>query len=95
MTCNIDCTAETLKALAHPLRLKILCNLNNGEMSVRELVEKIGSTQSNVSQHLNQMRRSGILHSRRKANRVYYRIGDNEPMSVVTMMRKIYCDARP
>ena len=53
---DIVLTAEALKAMGHPLRWKILCTLGNSEMSVGEIVEKIGTSQSNVSQHLDQLR---------------------------------------
>ena len=48
-------TANALKAMAHPLRWKILCTLGNTELSVGEIVEKTGTSQSNISQHLEQL----------------------------------------
>lgn len=91
MNCNIECTARKLKAIAHPLRLKLLCNLNIREMTVQELVNQTGTTQSNISQHLNHLRELGILTSRRQANYVYYRIADKQLLNVIRMMRDIYC----
>ena len=89
--CDITCTAKTLKAISHPLRLKILCCLHDGELSVKELVEISGSSQSNISQHLSFMRNKGILDSRRDANRVLYRIAKLELISVIKMMQELYC----
>ena len=88
---HIECTAKTLKALAHPLRLKVLCTLNDREMSVKEIVSTSGATQSNISQHLNYLREEGILASRRDANRVYYRIANVRLIDVIRMMQSIYC----
>jgi len=88
---NIECTAKTLKALAHPLRLKVLCTLHDREMSVKEIVSTSGATQSNISQHLNYLREEGILASRRDANRVYYRIANIRLIDIIRMMQSIYC----
>ena len=71
---EITLTADALKAMGHPLRWKILCTLGDNEMSVGEIVEKIGTSQSNVSQHLDQLRNKNIVASRRDANRIFYRV---------------------
>ena len=54
-------TANALKAMAHPLRWKILCSLGNLELSVGEIVERTGTSQSNISQHLEQLRNKNIV----------------------------------
>jgi len=89
--CDINCTARTLKAISHPLRLKILCALDENELSVMEIVENSGSSQSNVSQHLNYLRSKGVLCSRRQANRVFYRITRTELIDIIKMMNDLYC----
>lgn len=91
MNCNVECTARKLNAVAHPMRLKLLCNLNTHELTVQELVRLTGTTQSNISQHLNHLREIGILASRRQANYVYYRIADRQLLNVIRMMRDLYC----
>ena len=68
---NTTLTANALKAMAHPLRWKILCTLGDTELSVGEIVEKTGTSQSNISQHLEQLRNKNILVSRKEANRIY------------------------
>ena len=87
----IENAAETLKAMAHPLRLKILCVLDSSEMSVQELVEKVGTSQSNVSQHLSVLKEKGVLASRKEINRVLYRIGDQRTLMLIDMMHKVFC----
>ena len=87
----IEEAAETLKAMAHPLRLKILCVLDSSEMSVQELVEKVGTSQSNVSQHLSILKEKGVLASRKEINRVLYRIGDQRTLMLIDMMHKVFC----
>ncbi|MBL6986000.1 MAG: winged helix-turn-helix transcriptional regulator [Methylobacter sp.] len=49
---NIAIAAHCLKAMSHPLRLKILCILGNDAICVQQIVEQVGTSQSNISQHL-------------------------------------------
>jgi DNA-binding transcriptional ArsR family regulator len=79
--------------MAHPLRWKILCTLEDQEMSVGEIVEKTGTTQSNISQHLDQLRNKHILESRKEANRVYYRIRNEQLLMLIGNMRNVLCRA--
>ena len=73
---DIQQSAQAIKAIAHPLRLKILCVLGDREISVQDIVEQVGTSQSNISQHLAILRAKGVLATRKDANRVYYRIDD-------------------
>lgn len=88
---NIEKVARCMKALAHPLRLKVIVALKEKELSVQELVEAVGTTQSNVSQHLTIMRDKNILDSRREANQVFYRVGDCKVLDLVTLTKSIFC----
>ena len=58
---NIREASAAMQAMAHPLRLKILCLVGNQELSVLEIVDAVGTTQSNISQHLAVLRDHGIL----------------------------------
>lgn len=80
-----------MKAIAHPLRLKILCVLADKELSVQDIVDNVGTSQSNISQHLAILRDKGVLSTRKDANRVYYRIGDPRTLKLVGMMRDVFC----
>ncbi|ADE12844.1 ArsR/SmtB family transcription factor [Sideroxydans lithotrophicus] len=80
-----------MKAIAHPLRLKILCVLAGDELSVQEIVDSVGTSQSNISQHLAILRDKGVLSTRKDANRVYYRVGDSRTLKLVGMMRDVFC----
>jgi len=73
---NMEDASRSLKAISHPLRLKILCVLGEGELSVQDILFTVGTTQSNVSQHLCLLKDKGIVKSRKDANRVYYSIKD-------------------
>jgi DNA-binding transcriptional ArsR family regulator len=88
---HIEQAARALKAMSHPLRLKILCVLGPGEVSVQEIVEAVGTSQSNVSQHLAVLREKGVLRARKDANRVYYRVGDERTLQLIGMMREVFC----
>lgn len=80
-----------IKAIAHPLRLKILCVLGAKEVSVQDIVADVGTTQSNISPHLAILRDKGVLSTRKDANRVYYRIGNPRTLKLVEMMRDLFC----
>ena len=88
---NIREASEAMQAMAHPLRLKILCLVGNQELSVLEIVEAVGTTQSNVSQHLGMLRDQGILASRKDANKVFYRIEDPRVLKMISLTREIFC----
>ncbi len=83
--------ARCLKAMSHPLRLKILCVLGTQSISVQDIVEQVGTSQSNVSQHLAILREKNILGSKREANRVYYFIDDERMLKLIKMMRDVFC----
>jgi ArsR family transcriptional regulator len=88
---DIDRASRSLKAMSHPLRLKILCTLGDEEISVQDIVESVGTSQSNISQHLAILRDKGILASRKDANRVYYRVSDSRTLRLISMMREVFC----
>jgi len=84
---DIDRASRSLKAMSHPLRLKILCTLGDKEISVQDIVEHVGTSQSNISQHLAILRDKGILDSRKDANRVSYRVDDPRTLKLIALMR--------
>lgn len=88
---DIERASRSLKAMSHPLRLRILCTLGEQEVSVQEIVECVGTSQSNISQHLAILRDKGILASRKDANRVYYRVGDARTLRLIDMMQEVFC----
>lgn len=88
---DIQQAAQAIKAMAHPLRLRILCLLGNQEVSVQDIVEHVGTSQSNISQHLAILRDKGVLATRKEANFVYYRINDPRTLKLVGMMREVFC----
>ncbi len=88
---HIELAARALKGIAHPLRLKILCVIGDREVCVQEIVDQVGTSQSNISQHLAILREKNVLLTRKDANRVFYRVGDQRTLQLVSMMREVFC----
>jgi len=83
--------SEGLRAIAHPLRLSVLCHLMRGDLCVHELMEATGSNQSNLSQHLSRMRMMGIIENEKRGQQVFYRIADPQWGEMVHLLQHIYC----
>jgi DNA-binding transcriptional ArsR family regulator len=88
---NATLTANALKAMANPLRWRIICALGSEELSVSEIVEMIGTSQSNTSQHLELLRNKHILKSRKDGNKVYYSIRNDQLLLLISNMRSVLC----
>ncbi len=88
---QIETAARSLKSIAHPLRLKILCIVGDEEVCVQDIVDAVGTTQSNISQHLAILRSKAVLRTRKEANRVYYSIADDRILQLIGMMREVFC----
>jgi ArsR family transcriptional regulator len=88
---NIEQAAVAMQAMSHPLRIKILCLLSSGELMVQEITDAVGSTQSNVSQHLGILRACGMINSRKQATQVFYRIEDERILKMISLTRDIFC----
>ena len=88
---HIETAARALKAIAHPLRLKILCVVGGDETCVQDIVDAVGTSQSNVSQHLAILRDKSVLATRKDANRVFYRVADRRTLQLIVMMREVFC----
>jgi DNA-binding transcriptional ArsR family regulator len=68
--------SETLKAVAHPVRLQIVSGLCRDECNVSKIQDKLGLPQSTISQHLAILRRFGIVKARREGVKVCYTVTD-------------------
>ena len=91
---DINRASRSLKAMSHPLRLRILCTLGDQEVSVQDIVESVGTSQSNISQHLAILRDKGILASRKDANKVFYRVSDTRTLRLIGMMQEVFCSTK-
>jgi rhodanese-related sulfurtransferase/DNA-binding transcriptional ArsR family regulator len=81
--------AAVAKALAHAHRLELVEQLAQGERSVETLASRTGLSIANASQHLQQMRRAGIVAARREGKFVFYKLADEAVLTVVAALRRI------
>ena len=88
---KIITASEGLKAIAHEVRLSVLCQLMNGPLCVHDLIELTGTSQSNLSQHLSKMRMMGILVNEKRGQHVYYRIANPQFENLIIALQGIYC----
>jgi len=88
---NANRAVSLLKALANERRLIILCHLLNGEMSVGEMNDKLGMSQSALSQHLARLRNDELVSTRKEAQTVYYSLCSEEVKSVISVLHSLYC----
>ena len=79
--------AEMLKALAHPVRLRIVRGLLQcGCRNVSCMERATGQSQSAISQHLNRLRRAGVLECARSGNEVYYKVADERVADIIAAL---------
>lgn len=81
-----------LKALANEHRLLILCHLQERELSVGEMNEKLGLSQSALSQHLAVLRRDDLVSTRKEAQTVYYSLKSDEVRAIIGLLHGLYCE---
>lgn len=72
-----------LKALAHPARLMICCQLKDREMSVGDIEETLGIRQPRLSRELSKLREEGLVATRRQSKVIFYRLSDARAASMV------------
>ena len=89
---HIKDVAALLKTMSHPIRLKILCLLQEKEMAVGDIREEVKTTNANVSQHLSILRNQGIVSSRKDANFIYNKIDDKRVLDLIARMRELFCN---
>src|SRR5438094_6327201 len=81
--------AAVAKSLAHPHRLEILEQLAQGERSVEVLAARTGLSLANASQHLQQMRRAGIVAARRAGKFIFYALAEEAVLDLIAALRRI------
>ena len=88
---HIDYTndSELLKALGHPIRLKMVEGLMNGhECNVNKMVEQLNIPQSTASQHLKVLKTNGIISFRKEGVQVCYRVIDERVRKIIEILQK-------
>src|SRR6185436_17623494 len=81
--------AAIAKTLGHAHRLELVERLAQGERSVEVLADRTGLSVANASQHLQQMRRAGLVASRRDGKFVYYRLADDAALDLLAALRRV------
>jgi len=81
--------AEICKTLTNPKRIEILNVLKNEEKTVTELVNILGASKANVSQHLAVMRHKGILTTRREGVNIFYRVANPKVIEACSLMKEV------
>ncbi|GAB6052928.1 metalloregulator ArsR/SmtB family transcription factor [Magnetospira thiophila] len=88
---NVRDASSLLKCLSNDRRLMIVCELSSGEKSVGALEERVGLTQSALSQHLARLRKDGIVRTRRDSQRIYYSLTDPNVTRMLETLSDLYC----
>ena len=91
MSRKADQAARLLRALSHGARLRVVCELVEGERSAGDLVRASGLSQSALSQHLAKLREEKLVVTRRDAQTIYYRIADSRALQVLKVLYELYC----
>lgn len=91
---QIESVAQGLQGISHPVRIGIIYLLLQEELSVNELSESLGVSQSVTSQHLSKLKESDILDSRKESNRVYYYIKNPNYKNLFKIIFKFYEDSQ-
>lgn len=91
MLAKAEGIAGMLSCISHPFRLMIICMLLKREMFVHELIEKLGTSKGNISQHLRVLADRGLIQKRRDGNRIFYSIKDPSLADLIARIKKLYC----
>ena len=73
----VDHIANRFRVLGEPMRIRLLDRLRDGEASVQDLTDALGTTQQNVSKHLGMLHAAGLVSRRRDGTRVLYAVADD------------------
>lgn len=83
---------DLLRAMANECRLLVLCHLaESGELSVGQLVQRVGLSQSALSQHLAKLREQGLVATRKEAQTVFYRVCDPKAAQLLALLHDLFC----
>lgn len=88
MTLSYEQVSETLKALGHPARLKMVVGLVKNECNVGHIQKVLGLPQSTISQHLRVLKNAGIIKGRREGTKTCYRVIDKQVRKIVEIIKR-------
>ena len=90
---DVENVSSLLKSISHPIRLKILCLLQEKEMTVGEIRNEVKTTNANISQHLSILRNQGIINFRKDSNFIFNRIDDARITELMKTLRLLFCQS--
>jgi len=85
---NYEKVSETLKAMAHPARLKMVVGLLEDECNVAQIQKVLRLPQSTISQHLKILKNAGIIKGRREGTKTCYRVVDARVRRIVEVIKR-------
>lgn len=83
---NYEKESELLKAIAHPVRLKIVNILMGDECCVTELTDMLNLPQSTISQHLGVLKRAGVLHPYKSGVKTCYKVTSDKVAGIISVL---------
>ncbi len=83
--------ASLLASMSNPHRLRILCELHENELTVGDLQNRIGISQSNLSQQLARLRDAKLVATRRESQKIYYALASDEVVQVIHVLHDLFC----
>lgn len=88
--------SEIFKALGHPIRLKIACGLlQKGQCNVNTMVERLNVSQSLISQHINILKKSGLIKGYRDGNIIWYKLENELAVNFLQNIKLNVCKQEP
>jgi DNA-binding transcriptional ArsR family regulator len=84
-----DRQAVLCRLFGNASRILIIWSLSDGELSVSEIADRVGTSLQNISQHLALLKEHGIVKARRDAQTIYYSIADNELLFDCPILMKV------
>lgn len=88
---SITTLANIMKSIGHPIRLKILCLLVDGEQTVGQIHGQLSTSYANVSQHLQRLQSQGLVSTDKQANFVHYSIAMPSIREIIRVLWRLYC----
>ncbi|CAC9478635.1 hypothetical protein BSPLISOX_3262 [uncultured Gammaproteobacteria bacterium] len=88
---NSNKVAEALKAIASPVRLKILRALSNNRLSAADIRKQVGTSRSNITQALIMLKKNEIVASCHNNNKILYKIKKVEILKFIASIEVVFC----
>ena len=88
---QVNLVSDQLKVLSNPDRLKILCVLVEGEMSVQQIETSTDIHQPTLSQQLTVLRKADMVSTRREGKQIFYQLSDPKVLTLMQTLYQLYC----